>query len=110
MMRLPRPASPRALWRDIKALAADRSPHQLIAGLLAIGIPLVIGLTFMADVDDAHDAPEQIIYVESWKGDRSIEETRANIRAHEERRKAAEEERRKSFQRLEAGMNKLGIN
>ena len=109
MMRLPRPASPRALWQDIKALAAQRSSHQWIAGSLALAIPIIIGLTFVADVDNAHDAPEQIIFVDSWKADRSIEESRAAIAAHEERRKAAEEERRKSFQRLENSMNKLGI-
>ncbi len=108
-MRLPRPASPRTLWRDIKSLAGQRSPHQWIAAVLAVAIPVTIGFTFVADVDDAHDAPEQIIFVDSWKADRSIEETRAHIRAQEEIRKAAEEERRKSFQRLENSMNKIGI-
>jgi hypothetical protein len=109
MMRLPRPASPRALWQDVKALAGQRSSHQWVAATLALAIPVIIGLTFIADVDNAHDAPEQIIFVNSWNSDRSIEETRAAIAAHEERRKAAEEERRKAFQRLENGMNKLGI-
>ncbi len=109
MMRLPRPASPRALWQDIKALAGQRSSHQWIAGSLALAIPVIIGLTFMADVDNAHDAPEQIIYVDSWKADRSIEETRAAIAAQEERRKTFEEERRKSFQKIEEFNNKIGI-
>jgi len=108
-MRLPRPASPRALWKDIKALAAQRSPHQWVAGVLAITIPTIIFVTFIADTQNAHDAPEQIIYVESWRADRSIEETRAAIKAYDERRKAAEEERQRSFQRLENSMNKLGI-
>ena len=109
MMRLPRPASPRALWQDIKSLAGQRSSHQWIAASLAVAIPLVVGLTFMADFDNAHDAPEQITFVNSWNADRSIEETRAAIAAHEERRRAEEEERRKSFQRLENSMNKIGI-
>lgn len=93
----------------MKALASARGPHHWLAALLAISIPAVIVVTFVADVGDAEDAPEQIIYVESWKGDRSLEETRANIRAHEERRKAFEEERRRSFQRLQDLNNKLGI-
>src|SRR4028118_2404877 len=109
MMRLPRPASPRALWRDIKAVTGQRSPHQLIAAVLAIGIPLIIGVTFIADFDNAHDAPEQIIYVNSWKADRSIEETRAAIAEYETRRKAFEEDRRKSFQKIEAFNNKIGL-
>ncbi len=82
----------------------------MIAALLALAIPTIVIITFIADVADAEDAPEQIIYVESWKSDRSLEETRANIRDYEERRKAAELERQRSFQRLENGMNKLGIN
>jgi hypothetical protein len=94
----------------MRALAGQRSPHQWIAAVLALAIPSVIAATFLADVDDAHDAPEQIIYVNSWKSDRSIEETRAAIKDYEVRRKAAEEERQRSFQKLEAGMNKLGIN
>jgi hypothetical protein len=109
MMRLPRPASPRALWRDIKALAGHRSPHQLIAATLAVAIPVIIGLTFVADFSDAHDAPEQVIYVNSWKADRSIEETRAAIAEYEARRKAFEEDRRKSFQKIEEFNNKIGL-
>jgi hypothetical protein len=109
MMRLPRPASPRTLWKDIKALAGDRGPHQLIAALLALAIPITIAVTFMADVKDAHEAPEQIIYVNSWNADRSLEETRAAIAEYEVRRKAFEEDRRKSFQKIEEFNNKLGI-
>ena len=109
MMRLPRPASPRALWQDLKAFTGERRPHQWIAASLALAIPLVIGLTFMADFGDAQDAPEQLIYVESWKADRSIEESRAAIAAYEERRKKFEEDRRKSFQKIEAFNNKIGL-
>lgn len=109
VMRLPRPASPRALWADVKAFASERRPHQWIALLLALAIPAVIIVTFAADNRDARDVPEQIIYVDSWRADRSIEETRENIRAHEERRKAFEEERQKSFQKIEAFNNRIGL-
>jgi hypothetical protein len=109
MMRLPRPASPRALWQDIKSLAGHRSPHQLVAATLAVAIPVIIGVTFVADFEDAYDAPEQVIYVQSWKADRSIEETRAAIAEYEGRRKAFEEDRRKSFQKIEAFNNKIGL-
>ncbi|HEY0116759.1 MAG TPA: hypothetical protein VGB54_13680 [Allosphingosinicella sp.] len=109
MMRLPRPASPRTLWRDIRALLGQRSSHQWIAALLAITIPAIIVTTFMFDSKDAHDAPEQIIYVESWRADRSIDETRARIAADEVRRKEFEEQRRRSFQKVDEAFNKLGI-
>lgn len=108
-MRLPRPASPRALWADIKAFLAVRRPHQLIAAVAAVAIPTIIIVTFIADTKDAYEAPAQITYVNSWSADRSIEETRAAIRAHEERRKAAEEERRRGFQKIQDFNNRLGI-
>lgn len=109
MMSLPRLVSPRALWADIKAFASQRRPHQLIALAAAIAVPSVIILTFIADTKDAHNAPAQITYVNSWNADRSIEETRAAIREHEARRKAAEEERRRGFQKIQDFNNRLGI-
>ena len=109
MMRLPRPASPRALWKDIKDFAGQRSRHQWIAAVLALAIPTVILVTFAYDREDAHKAPPQIIYVESWPASRTMDETRAYIRANEERRKAFEEERRRQFQRLDNTLNKIGI-
>jgi hypothetical protein len=109
MMRLPRPASPRALWRDIRELAGQRGSHQLVALFLALAIPLAIAVAFIFDTKDAHKVPPQIIYVESWRADRSIEETKANIEAYEKRRKEFEEERRRSFQKIEDFNNKLGI-
>jgi hypothetical protein len=109
MMRLPRPASPRALWKDIKDFTAQRRSHQFAAALLALAIPIGIFIVFMFDTKNAHDVPEQVIYLESWRADRSLEETQANIRAYEERRKAFEEERRRSFQKIEDFNNKIGI-
>lgn len=109
MMSLPRLPSPRALWADIKAFASERRPHQVIALLAAIAIPTAIILVFIADTKDAHDAPPQIIYTNSWNADRSIEETRATIRENQARREAAEEERRKGFQKIQDFNNRLGI-
>lgn len=109
MMRLPRPASPRTLWADLKAFLAVRRPHQIFAALAAVAIPALIIVTFIADTREAHNAPAQITYVNSWGADRSIEETRAAIGDHEERRKAAEDARRRSFQKIEDFNNRLGI-
>lgn len=109
MIPLPRPASPRALWADIKAFASERRPHQWFAALAAIAIPTAIIVTFVADTRDAHKAPATITYVNSWGADRSIEETRETIRANEEARKVAEEERRRAFQKVQDFNNRLGI-
>lgn len=109
MMRLPRPASPRELWADIKAFASVRRPHQWIALSMALAIPTVIFLTFMVDFEDAGKTPPQLIYVDSWPADRSMEETKANIDAQEARRRKFEEDRQRSFQKIQDFNNKIGL-
>jgi hypothetical protein len=97
------------LWRDIRSLVSQRGSHQLIALALAVAIPIGIATVFILDTKDAHRVPPPIIYVESWPLNRSIEESRANIEAYEKRRKEYEEERRRSFQKVDDSLNKLGI-
>lgn len=109
MMRLPRPASPKAFWRDLKSVFAERSPHQWVAGTLAVAIPLGIFTIFALDRVDAGDAPEQIIYVESWPLDRTIDQTVAKQEEDERRRQEWEKARRESFQRLDDSLNNMGI-
>lgn len=109
MMRLPRPASPRALWRDVRSLLSQRSPHQLIAAVMAISIPLTIVIIFAFDFADAKDPPEQIIYVDSWRADRSVEETRAAITEQQKQREEAQTERRRQFQRIQNSMKQIGL-
>jgi hypothetical protein len=62
--------------------AAGRSRHHAIAAVCAVAIPVAIGVTFAFDFRDAGDAPETIIYVNSWPANRSIEETRAAVAAN----------------------------
>ena len=109
MMSLPRLVSPRVLWADIKAFASEKRPHQWVAALAAIAIPAGIIIVFIADTKNAHKAPPTITYVNSGDSIRSMEETRETIRVAEERRKAAEEERRRGFQKIQDFNNRLGI-
>ena len=109
VMRLPRPASPRALWRDLRAFAAGRNRHHAIAAIMAIAIPIAIVVTFASDFRDANDAPETIIYVKSWRADRSIEETRAANAENTKFREEGEAERRRQFQAIKNKMNKIGL-
>jgi len=90
----------------MKTFAADRRPHQWVALGLALIIPVVIFILFMFDYDVKSDPPEQIIYVESWRADRSMEETRANNERRAAARKEAQEQRQKEFQKLQ---NQLGF-
>lgn len=100
MVPLPRPASPRALWKDLKAFLAERHKHHWMALGLAILIPVAIAVGFTFDYAYYSKPSERIIYVDSWRADRSIEETRANIEQRAADRKAAQERRRQEFQQL----------
>jgi hypothetical protein len=95
--------------RDVREVLSNRSPHHWVALTLALLIPIAIITAFMFDTVDAHDAPEQLIYVNSWRADRTIEETRAQIAADELRRQEYEAERRRQFQRLDDSLTNLGI-
>lgn len=100
-MPLPRPASPRALWADLRAFARERSRHQWIAATAAIAMPVVIILGFYKDGQTNIAPGEQIVYAESWTGSRSDEEIRAAQKEREARRAEAQAERQRQFKELE---------
>ena len=108
-MPLPRPASPRALWNDIRAFAAQRPRHQWLAGFLALLIPAGIVVAFYYDGQTRLMPRQTIYYVTSWPATRSDEEIKAKQKADFEARRAFEAERRAQYQRLDSELNRLGI-
>jgi hypothetical protein len=105
-MPLPRPASPRVLWADLRAFARERSRHQWIAALFAIAMPLVIVVGFIVDARTNIAPGEQLIYVDSWSANRTDAEIKAAQAKREEERQAIAAERQRQFKELE---EKLGI-
>ncbi len=105
-MPLPRPASPRVLLSDLRAFAAERSRHQWIALLLAIAMPATIIYIFYVDGKTNIAPGEQIIYVETWSGNRTDAEIRAAQQERQKQREAALAERQRQFKELE---KRLGI-
>ena len=108
-MPLPRPAGPRALWKDLSAFWRHRPRHQWVAATLAILIPIGILVAFYYDAQTNIAPGEQVIFVDSWSANRTDEEIIAKQEVDLERRKAAEERRRQEFQRLDESLNRLGI-
>lgn len=100
-MALPRPASPRALWSDLRAFARERSRHQWIAALVAIIMPIAIIFMFVKDGRTNIAPGEQITYVESWSSSRTDAEIRAAQKQREAEQKAADAERQRQFKELE---------
>lgn len=106
-MPLPRPASPRALFADLRAFARQRSRHQWIAAFFAFVMPIVILVGFYYDSQTNILPGEQIIYAESWSANRSDEEIIAQQKIDQQRKEAAIAERQAGFKRLE---KRLGMD
>jgi hypothetical protein len=100
-MPLPRPASPRVLWADLRAFAAQRSRHQWIAAFFAIVMPVAIVVVFVIDGRTNIAPGEQIIYAESWSAKRTDAEIIADQKKDQAKKEAAAKERQRQFQELE---------
>lgn len=105
-MPLPRPSSPRVLWQDLRAFARERPKHQWIAVTAAIVMPLIIIFGFYKDAQTNIMPGEQVVYAESWTGNRTDEEIKAAQAERQKRREAIRAERQRQFQELE---RKLGM-
>jgi hypothetical protein len=100
-MALPRPSSPRAIWRDIKLFFSGPHRHKLLFGLLAILMPGIIVLGFITDAHTNIMPGRSIRYIQSWPADRSDAEIKAQQKIDQARRDAAFAERRREYQALE---------
>jgi hypothetical protein len=108
-MALPRPSSPKAVLADLRAFAAERRPHQWLAALLAVGMPVVLVFLFLVDGRTNILPKEQIVYVESWPANRTDAEIIADQKKHQIEREAAQKERQEQFKRLDERLKKVGI-
>ena len=106
-MPLPRPASPRALAQDLRAFAAERTKHQWIAAFFAVAMPLTILTIFWLDGRTNINPGEQVIFVESWSGDRSDEEIRADQQRRQREREQAMAEQQREWK---AVADRLGMD
>jgi len=100
-MSLPRPASPRALWSDLRTFAKQRSRHQMIAAFAAVAMPIAIIVAFYFDGKTNIMPGEQVIYVENWPANRSDAEIKAQQKIDQERKDKALAERQRQYKQLE---------
>ncbi|MEO7178349.1 MAG: hypothetical protein ABIW83_05855 [Allosphingosinicella sp.] len=108
-MPLPRPASPRALWADIRAFTSERRPHQWVAAALAIAIPAAIIFIFYLDGNTNIMPGPQLIYVESWPASRTDAQIKAEQKIDQAARDKFRKERQAQFKRLDEKLERLGI-
>jgi hypothetical protein len=108
-MPLPRPASPRALWADIRAFTSERRPHHWVALALAVAIPVAIILVFDLDGRTNIVPGPQLIYVESWPANRTDEQIKAQQKIDQAARDKAMKERQEMFKRHDEQLERLGL-
>jgi hypothetical protein len=108
-MPLPRPASPRVLWNDIRALIAEKGSHRLLAAVVAVLMPLSIIVIFYYDGQTNVLPGPQLIYAESWPADRSDEEIIAKQKVDQAELEEWRENRRQQFERIDKALERLGI-
>jgi len=108
-MPLPRPASPRALWSDLRNFFSDRPRHSWIALALAVGIAASIVFMFYLDSKTLGETREQIMFIDSWPANRTDAEIIAKQKADKIERDAAIEEHRRQLQRLDQNLNRMGL-
>ena len=105
-MPLPRPASPRVLWADLRAFAKERSKVQWVAAFAAILMPALILLTFYYDARTNIAPGEELIYAESWSANRTDAQIVAAQKQREAEKEAIAVERQRQFKELE---RRLGL-
>ena len=108
-MPLPRPVRPSVLWKDLRALWNERPRHKWIAGTLAVLVPLVIVVTFYYDAQINTRPVRTIIYVDSWRADRTDDEIRARQKADADYVKARQEERQRQLKQIDDQLERFGI-
>jgi len=108
-MPLPRPASPRALWADIRDFTSQRAPHQWVALALAVTMPIAIILLFDLDGRTNVMPGPQLIYVESWPANRTDEQIKAEQKIDQAARDKAKKERQEMFKRHDEQLERLGL-
>ena len=116
MSVFPRPSSPKAAWRDLKAFFKQPAAHKLGLALLSATIPLVLVALFYLGQVPMEYRPPKIVYVENFDPKRTDAEIIAQQKIDAKRRAAEEAERqrileanRKPSKDMEKKMDEWGL-
>lgn len=88
--------SPKAAWRDLRAVMARRSRESTIAAVLSVVMTVIIVFVFFIDSKVNTAPPATITFVDSWSSNRTDAEIKADQakdqKANEERARARQEQ------------------
>jgi hypothetical protein len=108
-MPLPRPASPRALWADLRTFAAERRPHHWMGVAVALVMPIAIVILFIVDGRTNIAPGRQIQFVDSWPATRTDAEIIADQKKDQAAREKAQKERQAEYKKLDDKLERLGL-
>ena len=108
-MPLPRPASPRALWADIRAFTSERRPHQWMGIAVAVIMPIAIIVLFITDGHTNIMPGRQIQYVDSWPATRTDAEIIADQKKDQAEREKAKKARQAEYKKLDDQLERIGL-
>lgn len=100
MSWFPKPSSPVAAFRDLRAFMRQRSREQVIGAAVALGATALIIAGFSIDTKDAMKPPPRIVEVELYPSNRTDAEIIADQKKDQAQLEALRKERQQQFQRL----------
>jgi hypothetical protein len=100
MSWFPRPASPRAAFRDLGAFMRQRSREQVIGAGLAVLVTGIIVFEFVIDTKFGLSSPPQVTYIELYKPGRTDADIIAQQKKEEAEKAAVEKEQQRQFKEL----------
>ena len=106
MSWLPKPSSPRAVFRDFLSFVRQREREHVIGASLAFLVTLIILLIFLIDPNVNTAPPEQITYADIYPANRTDAQIIADQKKDAAARAAFKKEKQRQFQEIE---NKLGM-
>ena len=101
MSWFPKPVGPRAAFADLRAFMRQRGREKVIGGALAILVTTIIVIEFLVDSKINTAPPPTVVYVDSWRADRTDAEIVAQQKIDQAKRDAAAKEKQRQFQKLE---------
>lgn len=100
MSIIPRPASPKRAWADLRDYLAEGRRHKVLFLLLAVAMTWVIIWGFLLDSKTNTAPGRKIIYIQNWSEDRTDAEIIAQQKIDLLRRQAAIKRKQEDFRKV----------
>jgi hypothetical protein len=109
MSFLPKPASPRAAFRDLLTFVRQREREHVIGAALAFLVTLIIVIVFLVDPKINTAPPEQVTYVDIYPANRTDAEIVRDQKRDAALRNEIAHKNQEPFKKLDRELNQVGL-